>query len=130
MLPLESTATPTGVIAAFVAGVIGVVDGVDPPPPAISVIVADVLAEAGEAEMASVDDTSTAAHTATPRLRLAIEVPRAGSSGLRQVLDLGNIRPPPPPECPEGTQHPLNLGALVLILKRVSDIRRHIATTC
>ena len=48
-LPLESKATSTGLMLKLVAGAVGVVDGVEPPPPATRVIVAAGLAETGEA---------------------------------------------------------------------------------
>jgi hypothetical protein len=48
MLPLESKAAPAGLISKFVAGAVGVVEGVEPPPPAIFVIVAAVVADAGK----------------------------------------------------------------------------------
>ncbi len=67
MLPLESKAAPAGLIWKLVAGAVGVVDGVEPPPPAIFVIVAAVVAYAGTVVIAMEAEARAAAHIARRR---------------------------------------------------------------
>jgi hypothetical protein len=80
LLPLESNATPTGLMLKFVAGAVGVVEGVVFPPPATRVIVAGVAADAGEAEKARGAEHRATVHTATPSLRFVAQVRKIRST--------------------------------------------------
>jgi hypothetical protein len=67
MLPLESNAVPTGWMPKLVAGAVGVVDGVEPPPPAIAVIVAAVVADAGKEVITIEAEARATTHIASRR---------------------------------------------------------------